>query len=71
VQPAASAGASERIPSATGEFHGAMIPATPTGWRTTRLSSPSVTPLLVPVSVSASAALNRSVSGANATSIRP
>ena len=31
VQPAASAGASERITSATGEFHGAMIPATPTG----------------------------------------
>ncbi|HXC82113.1 MAG TPA: hypothetical protein VNV62_09710 [Trebonia sp.] len=68
VQPAARAGASERMPSATGEFHGAMMPATPTGWRTTRLSSSSLTWLLVPVSVNASAALNRSVSGANATS---
>ncbi len=35
VQPAAKAGASERIKSTTGEFHGAMIPATPTGWRST------------------------------------
>ena len=59
------------MPRATGEFHGAMMPATPTGWRTTMLISPSVTWLLVPVSVSASAALNRSVSGANATSSRP
>jgi hypothetical protein len=29
VQPAASAGARERMPSATGEFHGAMIPGNP------------------------------------------
>jgi AraC-like DNA-binding protein len=33
VQPAASAGARERIVSATGEFQGAMMPATPIGWR--------------------------------------
>ena len=31
VQPAASAGARERIPSATGEFHGAMISRHPDG----------------------------------------
>ena len=31
VFPAASAGASERISSATGEFHGTMIPTTPAG----------------------------------------
>ena len=71
VHPPARAGASERIPRATGEFQGAMIPATPTGWRSTMLISPSLTTLAVPTSVRASAALNRSVSGANATSSAP
>jgi hypothetical protein len=33
VQPAASAGASDRMNSTTGEFHGAMMPATPAASR--------------------------------------
>ena len=35
VQPVASAGARLRMNSTTGEFHGAMIPATPTASRRT------------------------------------
>ena len=31
VLPAESAGASDRISSATGEFHGTMMPTTPAG----------------------------------------
>ena len=71
VVPAASAGASERIPRATGEFHGAMIPATPTGCRMTIPRSPPPTWPARPESVSASAALKRNVSGTMPTSSRP
>ncbi|GAA3230933.1 hypothetical protein GCM10020256_45000 [Streptomyces thermocoprophilus] len=35
VQPAARAGARERMVRMTGEFHGVMTPATPRGSRTT------------------------------------
>ncbi len=31
VQPTANAGARERMSNAAGEFHGTLIPATPTG----------------------------------------
>ena len=41
VQPAASAGASDRMRSATGEFHGTLIPATPIGSRTNSENRPA------------------------------
>ena len=40
-QPAASAGATLRIASTSGKFHGAMAPTTPIGWRITRCRLPS------------------------------
>ena len=56
VQPAASAGASERIVSTTGEFHGAMMPATPIGWRRISEMLPGFGVMARPVSRSAAAA---------------
>ena len=38
VLPSASAGATERIASSNGKFHGVMIPTTPSGTRTAMLS---------------------------------
>jgi hypothetical protein len=56
VQPAASAGASERTTSTTGEFQGTMMPATPAGWRSVCPYTPGETSAVRPESVSASAA---------------
>jgi hypothetical protein len=70
VQPAANAGASERIESATGAFHGAKIPATPTAWRI-RIDKLSLSNSHArPCSVSASAALNLKLAGTVAVSKR-
>jgi hypothetical protein len=56
VQPAASAGASERIVSTTGEFQGAITPATPIGWRRIIEMLPGFGVTTRPLSVSAAAA---------------
>jgi hypothetical protein len=68
--PAANAGARERSTSATGEFHGAMIPATPAAWCTTTVSAPCSTCTARPVSMSASAASKRIAGPAMETSKR-
>ena len=68
VAPAAKAGANERMLNATGEFQGAMMPTTPAGCLRTIPRSSCPTRLARPVSVKASAALNRKVSGTIATS---
>ena len=39
VQPAASAAAALRVSIADGKFHGVTSAATPTGWRSTRISA--------------------------------
>ena len=56
VQPAASAGARERMNRTMGEFHGAMIPATPTASRSTVEYRPGAVSSARPNSVSARAA---------------
>ena len=56
VQPAARAGASERISKATGAFHGTLMPATPIGSRTRSEKCPCSHSATRPYSVHTSAA---------------
>jgi hypothetical protein len=56
VQPAASAGASDRIRSVTGAFHGTMTPATPAASRWNSDMAPGAVSCIVPRMVRASPA---------------
>lgn len=68
VQPAANAGAKERIMSTMGEFQGTITPATPTACRNTIDTLPGLGSTARPYSVRASDAKYRSLAGTISTS---